>query len=172
MEKLSLRDIAELIGFASIVASLIFVGLELRQAQQIAQIDAGATRAAWLFDNRDAVNEYPEIWLKGNSGDQLSDTEQVIYSNLIRNLHTNNIFSWRREQSLGITGADYAAEELAWFMHKHPAARKEWESLMQDFSEKRKALGKNSAQSGFAEAGRGFADVVRASLKKFDAVEN
>jgi hypothetical protein len=165
MKKLSLRDIAELIGFASIVASRIFVGLERRQAQQVAQIDAGATRATWIFDNRDAINEYPEIWLKGNSGDQLSDAEQVIYSNLIRNMHTNNIFTWRREHALGIIGADFAADELAWFMHKHPAARKEWESQQQDFSEKKKALGKNSAQSGFA-------DVVRASLKKLDAVEN
>ena len=165
MKKLSFRDIAELIGFVSIVASLIFVGLELRQSQQVAKIDADATRAAWYFDNRDSVNAYPEIWLKGNSGDPLSDTEQVIYSNLIRNLHTNNIFTWRREQALGIDSPDFAAEDLAWFLHQHPAARKEWESHMQEFSDRGRALGRHSTQTGFS-------DVVRGFIEKFDANEN
>ncbi len=36
MNKTNWKDIAELIGIAAIVASLIFVGLELRQAYQIA----------------------------------------------------------------------------------------------------------------------------------------
>ena len=165
MNNLNFREFAELIGVASIVASLIFVGLELRQTQQVAQLDAEATRAAWYFDNRDSINAHPEIWLKGNSGDQLSETEQVIYSNLIRNLHTNNNFTWRRDQALGVTGADFAAEDLAWFLHKYPAARMEWESQMQEFAERRKALGRDSLQSGFH-------DVVKASIEKFDANEN
>ena len=165
MKKLNLREVAELIGFVSIVASLIFVGLELRQTQQVAQLGAEATRAAWYFDNRDSINAHPEIWLKGNSGDQLSDTEQVIYSNLIRNLHTNNNFTWRRDQALGVRSADFAAEEHAWFLYKNPGARKEWERQMEAFAERRKALGRHSSQPGFR-------DVVRASLEKFDAMDN
>lgn len=39
MNKLSFRDAAELIGLTAIVASLIFVGLELQQSQRIAIAD-------------------------------------------------------------------------------------------------------------------------------------
>ena len=136
--------------------------MELRQAQQVAQIDSSATRAAWIIDNRNAINEYSAIWLKGNSGDQLTDTEQVIYSNLIRNFHTNNGFTWRRDWELGINRADYSAEELAWFLYEHPAARREWESFVQDISERNKALGRDSTPGGFSA-------VVRAFLERFDA---
>ena len=164
MKKLSFRDIAELIGFTSVVGSLVFVGLELRQAQLATQAESGATRAAWNIDNRNVINEYPEIWLKGNSGAQLSDTEQVIYSNLIRNFYTNNGFTWRRDHALGIRRADFSAEEFAWFLYEHPAARREWESWMQVSIERRKALGRDPNPSP-----DGFEAAVRAILERFDA---
>jgi hypothetical protein len=161
MKKLSFRDIAELIGFTSVVGSLVFVGLELRQAQQATQVESSAIRAEWNIDNRNAINEHPEIWLKGNSGAQLSDTEQVIYSNLFRNFYTNNAFTWRRDKELGIERADFSAEEIAWFLYKHPGARREWESYMHEFSERRKALGREPSLGGFNE-------FVEAILERFD----
>jgi len=160
MKKVSFRDLAEIAGFVAVIASLIFVGLELRQSQQVAQTDAGATRATWFFDNRAAINQYADIWLKGNSGAELSDNEALIYSNLIRNFHTNNGFTWRRERALGIEGSDYAADELAWFLHKYPAARKVWEAYSKDLRAMNDALNPNTRVS------ETFGDVVRAKLEK------
>ena len=141
MNKTNWKDTAELVGIAAIVASLVFVGLELRQTQQVTELDSSATRAAWLMESRNAINEHPEIWLKGNAGDPLSGAEQVIYSNLIRNFHTNKGFTWRRDQELGIRGANFAAEELAWFLYENPPARHEWEKFVQNrnFAKVRKA---------------------------------
>ena len=67
MAHLKWRETAELIGITSIVASLIFVGLELRQTQKVADIDSAAIRAEWFFSNRASINENAEIWVKGNS---------------------------------------------------------------------------------------------------------
>jgi hypothetical protein len=47
----NLRDIAELIGIAAIVASLIFVGLELQQARKIAIGSQYQERAALAIEN-------------------------------------------------------------------------------------------------------------------------
>ena len=63
-----------------------------------------------------------------------------------------------------IDSPDFAAEDLAWFLHKYLAARKEWETQMQEFSERRKARGRNASESGFVQ-------VVRAILEEFDAVK-
>ena len=111
------REIAELIGICAIVASLIFVGLELRQGQRGAEIESGLIRAEWFFANRDAINDHADIWIKGNSGAELTESEAVIYGNLIRNIHTNNRFTWGRERLMGST-EDYPAHELAWILSK------------------------------------------------------
>jgi hypothetical protein len=161
VERISWRNIAELVGIAAIVASLIFVGLELRQSQQIARIDAANIRAGWVLENRTEVNDHAEIWAKGNAGSDLTDTESVIYSNLIRSMHTNNRFTWAREQRIGITGANYAAHELAWFLHKNPAALREWNAQVSDRNEMTKAL----MPDVFI---RSFSDIVRADLDKLE----
>jgi len=162
MTKFGYREVAEVIGFVAIIASLVFVGLELRQSQQIAQVEASATRAVWFFDNRAAINQYADVWNKGNSGTELSNAEATIYSNLIRNYHTNNGFTWRRERALGFEGGgDFAANELAWFLHKYPAARKVWEEYTNDLREMRDALDANSSDGNQAT----FGDVVRSKLE-------
>lgn len=164
MGKSGWRQTAELVGIASIVASLIFVGLELRQSQRVARIDAASTRANWFMRNRDSVYEHANIWSKGNSGAQLTVAEQVIYSNLIRNLHTNNRFTYGRERNLGVSGFEFAAHELAWFLHKHPAALAEWSAYTDDLTEMRRTL-----MPGIGFDVEGFSDIVRADLEKLQA---
>ena len=162
MSKTGWKDIAELIGIAAIVASLVFVGLELRQTQQVTRLDSSATRAVWNMQSREAINEYPEVWIKGNAGGELSRAAPDIYTNLIRNFHTNNGFTWRRDQELGIQGANFAAEELAWFLYEHPPARREWESFVQELDERREAFGREENPNGFSRTVRDLLEILDA----------
>ena len=50
MKKFNWRDLAEIIGFASIVGSLIFVGMQLRQSQEIAIASQYQERASTAVD--------------------------------------------------------------------------------------------------------------------------
>jgi hypothetical protein len=50
MNKSSWKDTAELLGIASIVAGLVFVGMELRQTHQIAQSSIYQERSRFAFD--------------------------------------------------------------------------------------------------------------------------
>ena len=50
MKNASWKDIAEVFGFAAIVASLIFVGLELRQSQRIAVAAQYQVRTGFNLD--------------------------------------------------------------------------------------------------------------------------
>ena len=50
MKKLKWRDIAEIVGHVAIVASLIFVGLQLMQSQDIAIATQYQERAAAAVD--------------------------------------------------------------------------------------------------------------------------
>ena len=56
-KKASWKDIAELVGIAAIVASLIFVGLQMKQSQEIAIAAQYHERAAMAIDNFNAELE-------------------------------------------------------------------------------------------------------------------
>jgi hypothetical protein len=167
LNKSNWRETAELIGIASIVASLIFVGLELRQSQIVAVQEAMDTRAGWFMANRASVNDHADIWLKGNSGAELTAVESVIYANLVRDLHTNNSFTFSRERRLGFDGYEYAAHELAWFLHQNPPAREQWEMYIDNRQQMREML---MPRSEFGS--NNFAAVVRADLRKLAEAAN
>ncbi len=59
MNSTNWKDIAELIGIAAIVASLVFVGLQMKQSQEIALSNAYQSRAATVIEmvTANAANE-------------------------------------------------------------------------------------------------------------------
>jgi hypothetical protein len=77
----SFKDTAELIGIAAIVASLVFVGLQMRQDQAIARAELGSD----TFDYVRSINQtmqnpqFASTYLKilGNQ-DDLSDEEKIV----------------------------------------------------------------------------------------------
>ena len=166
MKNVTWRELVEVVGVLSIVASLIFVGLELRQAQQIAVIDSSATRAGWFFANRASIKEHADVWHKGNSGSDLTPAEQIIFSNLVRDIHTNNRFTWSRERRLGDDGQDYAAHELTWILYQNPAARNEWERYIRNNEAMRRTL----MPTRYASSGS-FTNIVSADLEKLDRMD-
>jgi hypothetical protein len=160
VKKTNWKDTAELIGIAAIVASLVFVGLELQQAQTDSRIESSLTRAEWFFANRDAINEHADVWSKGYAGDPLTEAETLIFENLVKDIATNNRFSWVRERMLGST-QDYPAHELAWILHKSPAALAAWEAFQSDSDEMRRTL----MPDWYGDTSE-FAEIVRADLRK------
>lgn len=85
MSSTKLNDWLEVIGIFAVVASLIFVGLELRQAQVISMAQAYQERAIaaseWsttLVANPVAVSAYLKITAGHQRGDELTDEERYV----------------------------------------------------------------------------------------------
>lgn len=82
MTKLSWKDYAELIGIAAIVASLIFVGLQMQQSQEIAQSAVYQDRTATSVELQTSSmgsSEYLSGWakLESNQGARLTAEERT-----------------------------------------------------------------------------------------------
>ena len=81
MDSAKLNDWMQVIGFFALVASLIFVGLQIRQDQEIAIVEAMSHR----FENAEAlanlVNENSDIWTRGLDGEELSNAYFWLRSN-------------------------------------------------------------------------------------------
>ena len=80
------NEIAELVGTVAVVASLIFVGLQLQQTRQqleqegkIALTEMNSNHVTNVIESDNAIIQNVDIWLRGNAGEQLSRAEQEIW---------------------------------------------------------------------------------------------
>ena len=81
----NLRELVELLGITAIVASLVFVGMELRQSRAISISEGNLANAEIQIERNNAINEHVNIWTRGNTGQPLNEDETVIFENLVKN---------------------------------------------------------------------------------------
>ncbi len=121
------KDSAELIGIVAIVASLIFVGLQMQQAEVIARIEMNASILANRIEMHAAIIEHPDIWERGNKGEKLEEGESAIFSRQVFIVNDEAYFSvqqsiiWGRSEDAEADAAIFAA-----YLHENPGARRVW----------------------------------------------
>jgi hypothetical protein len=127
MKTNSWRESAELIGILAIVASLIFLGLQIRQTQAIATSDMNASALLTTLEESNAIIENAEVWAKGNAGEDLSAVEEVIFERLVLNFNDRYYFPVQQQLELGLE--DTAALDVATyagFLFENPGALRVW----------------------------------------------
>jgi len=130
----------ELIGVTAIVASLIFVGLQLRQEQRIASIEAGFRVTESAYEQYNGTIENAAIWAKGNAGvEALNQTETVVYEALIQKEWAHAFWTSHAMRQLG-NEENVGIHDFAGFLHRSPGARRTWETRMATEQEYRRKL--------------------------------
>ncbi|MEM7431964.1 MAG: hypothetical protein AAF351_08490 [Pseudomonadota bacterium] len=126
MTQEKLRMWFEVIGITAVVASLIFVGVQLRQEQEIA---SGQYAYDWLnakIELSNLVAENKDIWVAGLKGEELSEVDSAVLDAMIS--------AWvgfqtaRYRNRLLISGGSEAevALEVANSMHTFPRLKTFW----------------------------------------------
>jgi len=123
------KSVAELIGIAAIVASLVFVGVQLRQDRRFAQAEAVADLLENGLESRATINQFAHVLTKGNSGAQLDPAEQMIIRNIVRNERDRVFLHNWREQVIGGSRTSTPELKFAAFLYRNPAARDAWEEI-------------------------------------------
>ncbi len=153
----------EIVGIFAVVVSLVFVGLQMRQTQEIALAERGWNNMMAEMESRSAIYEYPDIWAKGNAGETLNPSESVIYTMLIRDF--NSLQFYRVSSFLALTGDESAMDviigDTSGFLFENPGARREWEALRATFRRYREPHVPGAYSSRFEEQ-------VRAQLARLD----
>jgi len=128
MNEIKWKGIVEVVGAISIIASLIYVGIEVRQTQDSIENERTIARIQLGNDLRFEINDHLEVWIKGNSGATLSELESELYKNLI-------LSRWAQVTAIGVTAIaldnDIANNpgiiSFSTFLHSNPGARSTWE---------------------------------------------
>ena len=127
MKKIRWSDWIESIGVIAIVASLIFVGLQLRQAEKIASAEGHASTMSNLIEVGNSVKADVNVWNRGATGEDLTDDEAAIFAVLVRQINDAAYFGYMQVLSLeGEEDARYNATDFAIFLYNNPGAQRVW----------------------------------------------
>ena len=164
MKSVSWKDIAELVGIAAIVASLIFLGLQMQQAERIAQNEEGlAILSSWISINN-AMSENADIWLLGATGGDLSDTEAFIFKKLVDSANLNYVVGYLRENRMGRSEvARMHIHDFAAMLHRNPGVRRVWLETEEEYLDYRSRLSDGATPFLLV-----WKQEVLSSLKKLD----
>lgn len=135
------KDIAELVGIAAIVASLVFVGFQMRQDKLIAEAQKYADRDDTTVNLAQLVGEHSEIWRKGLDGDELADSEQLTFDSLARAYYLGRIYRYERAKRLGIGDPERLANFTAFQLYMYPGLRQAFDRQQAKFELMNTAFG-------------------------------
>ena len=115
------KDIAELVGITAIVASLLFVGLQMRQEQAIARYQGYSDFNNTMLEYARVINDNRDAWIRGLSGDELTPEEQVSFE--VAGFAVYQKFAGLHRRVTVLPGGrtpDQIARQLAADMHLYP----------------------------------------------------
>jgi len=163
MKSVNWKDIAELVGIAAIVASLIFLGLQMQQAERLAQNEEDLAVLTSMISINTEMSENADIWLRGATGGDLSDTDAFIFKKLVHNTNLSAFFGYMRQNRMG--RSEEARREIydfASMLHRNPGARRVWLETEEEYVDYRSRLTDGPIPMAF------WKQEVLSSLEKLD----
>lgn len=117
----------EVVGILSVVASLIFVGFEIRQSGRAANDASMASDASIVAEIESLVLSNPDVWRRGCEGEDLEPTEALIYSHIHHASMFQYFLRWLRDiKGLDVASAELSIDNLAMNIYRNPGFAREW----------------------------------------------
>lgn len=161
----NLKDTVELIGIAAIIGSLVFVGFQMRQAQEIAQSELDVSLVTVGVETASLINSDSEIWVSGNADGDLSPNEAAVFFNLIAILDARWFVEYRHQVQLGRPDiAEVIRYDWSAFLHQNPGARKVLLSRLENLVRYRQMLNPQGDDFSF------WTTMIQADLAKLDEI--
>ncbi len=118
------RDLLEAVGFIALIASLIFVGLQIRQDHTIAQAQNAADFDDTMIEYAGMINANREVWVNGLTGAELTTLDQVTFEAVAFAVWQKFNGIYRRNKLLNEGNTMGVARQMASELFIHPGLRK------------------------------------------------
>jgi hypothetical protein len=119
----SRREVVEVVGIAAIVISLAFVGIQLRQDQNIALAQTISDRDSDVIELSQAIHQNRVVWRAGLDGKELSQDDAITFLSLVRAVENTHRSRYTRSIQLGIGQPARIAEDYAFQLYLYPGLR-------------------------------------------------
>ena len=165
MKQLSWKFLAELVGIGAIVASLIFVGYQLQQDRRLAAAQVIVAADTVSLELSSLIGENREVWIKGLTGQQLSDAEEVMFQIVAEAHYRRHAGVFQRMQLLGFGFSEGTVVAYALDLYRYPPLRR----LYMQRRQQSRTIGSYLDASSLGGPLTSFAARVNDRLQEFDA---
>lgn len=157
-------------GLAAIVASLVFVGLELRQSQNIGLAEGYSAIFAARLEASNSIKEHVDLWTKGTAGEELRNSDAAIFGILLNQLNEAAVQAYSyKERVAGAEEAQIDAQDFAGFLYHNPGARAVWNQREENLDAVRRQLVNDSAyENAWTVAGRSYLEELDQNQLRID----
>ena len=157
MKNIGVGQTIAILANLGVIGGLVFVGLQLRQEQQIARQQMVHSSANLYAYWADLLNGSGDVWAKGLTGDSLSTSEAEQFSALAEAWHQRYFGAWFSVNEIGSGRGTGFAREEALKISENPGLR-EWWRMFRNLQSK---------------TGRGGAydEIVEEAMKQFSSRE-
>ncbi len=129
MSQARMKDWLETLGIIAVVASLVFVGLQMKQDRKIAVADSYAGVVDSTLHVAELIADRSELWRRGLDGGELSVEEQIQFNVLADAVEQTFANGWQRATELGIGDPEIDVRDYAIALHSHPGLLAYFESV-------------------------------------------
>ena len=152
------KDAAELVGIAAIVASLIFVGLQMRQSGAIARSQMYGNDLANSLSTYSAIAEHPDIWVRGKRGDELDPADAEVFYQQVLGVADQAYYEVLEGALLGFDSSEIQLDviDFAGFLYENPGVREVWQSEEQRLRRTRRLVLPGEQRSDWLERVNGI----------------
>jgi hypothetical protein len=124
-----LREWLEIIGILAVVASLVFVGIEIRQTSRAALEESAVGDLGTVIAVEEIVVENADVWLRGCRAEDLNDIERLQFTRMYH-MHEFLFFMRWLRGTKGVAAAndELTIDNMAWNLYRSEGLRREWDS--------------------------------------------
>jgi len=156
------KDTADLIGMAAIVASLIFVGLQLHQDRELATAQWYMEGSTSYIEMSQLITDNESVWIKGLNGEELPLEDRAKFDQIARSWHLRKLNVYYASQWTDFNDQEQWGRSTAYDLYKHPGLRRWFTKFRADFAPRRSERGRQTIHTNFS-------DLVEIKLAEFDA---
>lgn len=126
MTDIKWKSLAELIGISAIVASLIFVGLQIRQEQNVAVSQVFQSILEAEVEIHQAMAEHADVWLKARDPQSLSKSEVKVIVELTEMWSARAFFEVQAAMRIDDGNWSGPINVFAYMLYENPGVRQLW----------------------------------------------
>jgi hypothetical protein len=165
MDLAKINDWMQIAGLFAVVASLIFVALQLQQDRSLAIVESTSSRADTISELTNMVADNRELWVSALDGDELSKADQAAFHAMVESVESYffalSIRAQGNASDLISQTPDNTAATYAFALYSHEGLRRAWEHQMEFWVARDAAL-------NMIDAGAAFRERVQARLDQLD----
>ena len=121
MKAETLNDWLQIIGLFGIMASLFFVGMQVRQTQAIGEGESATNFIESTIAARAMLADHADVWVRGGMGEEMGVADEAVFAQLYRAYSQGSYFAWLAARN-GILEVDFATVTNAFAanVHRYP----------------------------------------------------